>query len=83
MNIPEEQLHGKQSLSPNWPYQGQIKFHNVTMRYMPSLPPALRDITFTIEGGTQVGNIFGLPWLSSSVLNFPLWSICLNDIHTL
>lgn len=56
MNIPEEeQLHGHQSLNPIWPYQGQIEFHDVTLRYMPSLPPALRDISFIIEGGMQVG----------------------------
>ena len=60
MNIPEEeQLHGHQSLDPDWPNQGHIGFQNVTLRYMPSLPPALTDITFTITGGMQVStNIY-------------------------
>lgn len=55
MDVPQEELHGSQSLHPSWPYQGQIEFQNVTLRYKPSLPAALRDISFTIEGGMQVG----------------------------
>ena len=54
MDIPQEELEGSQSLDPDWPFQGQIEFRNVTMRYMPSLPPALNDVSFTIVGGTQV-----------------------------
>lgn len=54
MDVPQEELCGYHSLSPDWPFQGLIEFQNVTMRYKPSLPAALHDITFTIEGGTQV-----------------------------
>lgn len=54
MDVPQEELCGYQSLSPDWPFQGLIEFQNVTMRYKPSLPTALHDINFTIEGGTQV-----------------------------
>lgn len=60
MDIPQEELCGHQSPRPGWPYQGQIEFRNVTLRYMPSLPAALHDITFTIEGGMQVLLIHGL-----------------------
>lgn len=60
MDIPEEELHGDQSLNPNWPFQGLIEFRNVTLRYMPSLPAALKDITFTIEGGMQVVTILSI-----------------------
>ncbi|EXB55132.1 ABC transporter C family member 13 [Morus notabilis] len=83
MNIPEEeQLHGHQSLSPNWPYKGQIEFRNVTLRYMPSLPPALRDITFSIKGGMQVGIIGRTGAGKSSILNaiFRLTPICTGRI---
>ncbi|PON89299.1 ATP-binding cassette containing protein [Trema orientale] len=82
MNIPEEQLHGNQSSSPNWPNQGQIEFHNVTLRYMPSLPAALRDITFNIEGGMQVGIIGRTGAGKSSILNalFRLSPICTGCI---
>ena len=54
MDIPREELHGSQPIEPNWPRQGQIEFQNVTLRYMPSLPAALKDISFTIAGGMQV-----------------------------
>ncbi|GMN36333.1 hypothetical protein TIFTF001_005927 [Ficus carica] len=83
MNIPEEeQLYGHQSLNPIWPYQGQIEFHDVTLRYMPSLPPALRDISFIIEGGMQVGIIGRTGAGKSSILNalFRLAPICTGHI---
>ncbi|XP_038713738.1 ABC transporter C family member 13 isoform X2 [Tripterygium wilfordii] len=69
MDIPQENLRGCQSLEAEWPFQGMIEFQNVTMRYMPSLPPALRDITFTIAGGTQVGIVGRTGAGKSSVLN--------------
>lgn len=54
MDIPQEELRGSQSLNPDWPFQGLVEFQNVTMRYVPSLPPALHGITFAIAGGMQV-----------------------------
>nr|QIT08316.1 putative ABC transporter C family member 13 [Siraitia grosvenorii] len=54
MDIPQEDLQGCRSLDSEWPYQGRIEFQNVTLRYKPSLPAALRDISFTILGGAQV-----------------------------
>lgn len=54
MNIPQEEHQGHNIPDANWPFQGQIEFHNVTLKYMPSLPPALRDLSLTITGGTQV-----------------------------
>jgi len=53
MDIPQE-LRGCQSLNLDWPFQGTIEFQNVTMRYMPSLPPALHGISFTVPGGMKV-----------------------------
>lgn len=54
MEIPQEELAGDCHLDPNWPSQGEIEFRNVTLRYMPSSPPALSEVSFTIPGGTQV-----------------------------
>lgn len=54
MDIPQEQLSGHPPLDLDWPSQGLIEFQHVTMRYMPSLPAALNDVTFTIPGGMQV-----------------------------
>ncbi|KAF8393024.1 hypothetical protein HHK36_021265 [Tetracentron sinense] len=78
MDVPQEELHGSQSLHPDWPFQGQIEFQNVSLRYMPSLPAALHDITFTISGGTQVGIVGRTGAGKSSVINslFRLTPIC-------
>lgn len=78
MNIPQEELEGHKIVDANWPFQGQIEFHNVTLKYMPSLPPALRDLTLTITGGTQVGIVGRTGAGKSSIINalFRLNPIC-------
>ncbi|KAJ4958746.1 hypothetical protein NE237_025857 [Protea cynaroides] len=78
MDVPQEELHGRQFIDPNWPFQGQIEFQHVTLRYMPSSPAALHDITFTIAGGTQVGIVGRTGAGKSSVVNalFRLTPIC-------
>uniref|UniRef100_A0A803MC08 ABC-type xenobiotic transporter n=1 Tax=Chenopodium quinoa TaxID=63459 RepID=A0A803MC08_CHEQI len=58
MDIPQEELCGSIATPRDWPYQGQIEFQNVILRYLPSLPPALCDISFTIAGGTQASLLF-------------------------
>ncbi|XP_070660846.1 ABC transporter C family member 13 isoform X3 [Malus domestica] len=82
MDVPQEEMDGFQSLHPSWPYQGQVEFHNVTLRYKPSLPAALRDVSFTIEGGMEVGIIGRTGAGKSSVLNalFRLTPICTGCI---
>lgn len=54
MDVPQEEVSGRQSLSGKWPVQGLVEFHNVTMRYISTLPPALNHISFTIQGGMHV-----------------------------
>ncbi|KAM4100591.1 hypothetical protein ACB094_05G079700 [Castanea mollissima] len=82
MDIPQEELHGCQALNPDWPHQGVIEFHNVTLRYLPSLPAALCDINFTVGEGMQVGIIGRTGAGKSSVLNalFRLTPICRGHI---
>ncbi|KAJ0794971.1 putative ABC-type xenobiotic transporter [Helianthus annuus] len=82
MDIPQEELQGHNVLDANWPFDGQIEFHNVTLRYMPSLPPAVRDLSFTIAGGTQVGIVGRTGAGKSSILNalFRLNPICAGHI---
>ncbi|KAI7753670.1 hypothetical protein M8C21_015812 [Ambrosia artemisiifolia] len=82
MDIPQEELQGRTISDANWPFEGQIEFHHVTLRYMPSLPPAFRDLSFTITGGTQVGIVGRTGAGKSSILNalFRLNPICAGHI---
>lgn len=78
MDIPHEEV-GDEQLDLNWPSQGEIQFQNVTLRYLPSLPPALRGVSFIIAGGTQVSapstclctffssrsNVAGILWIQN------------------
>lgn len=54
MDIPQEESQGSQSAHPDWPFQGHIEFEHVTLRYKPSLPAALNDVSFNISAGMQV-----------------------------
>lgn len=58
MDIPQERLQASQALLPDWPMQGQIEFEHVTLRYKPSLPAALHDLSFSIASGMQVSAVF-------------------------
>ncbi|XP_010063576.2 ABC transporter C family member 13 isoform X4 [Eucalyptus grandis] len=78
MDVPQEQLGGQPPPNLDWPSQGLIEFQHVTMRYMPSLPAALNDVTFTIPGGMQVGIVGRTGAGKSSILNalFRLYGLC-------
>ncbi|KAL0415431.1 UNVERIFIED_CONTAM: ABC transporter C family member 13, partial [Sesamum latifolium] len=78
MDIPQEKLTGQNLSDPNWPSKGEIQFQNVTLRYKPSLPPALFDVSFHIPGGTWVGVVGRTGAGKSSILNvlFRLNPIC-------
>ncbi|KZV94262.1 P-loop containing nucleoside triphosphate hydrolase protein [Exidia glandulosa HHB12029] len=39
----------------NWPRRGKIEFRNVTLRYREDLEPALKNLSFVIEGGEKMG----------------------------
>ncbi|XP_054724956.1 ATP-binding cassette sub-family C member 5-like [Uloborus diversus] len=45
----------KTSPSPAWPTRGKISFIDVKMRYRPSLPLALKGLTFEIEHQEKIG----------------------------
>ncbi|EFN52562.1 hypothetical protein CHLNCDRAFT_138549 [Chlorella variabilis] len=40
---------------PDWPAAGRIEYRDVTAIYRSGLPPVLRDLTFTLEGGVSCG----------------------------
>ncbi|KAK7270617.1 hypothetical protein RJT34_25919 [Clitoria ternatea] len=82
MDIPQEEQTGCLYLNSDWPDQGVIEFQCVTLKYMPSLPAALCNLSFRIAGGTQVGIIGRTGAGKSSVLNalFRLTPICTGSI---
>lgn len=38
-----------------WPVSGGIEMHNLSVRYRPNLPLALRDFNLSIKGGQKIG----------------------------
>ncbi|EDV28873.1 uncharacterized protein TRIADDRAFT_19283, partial [Trichoplax adhaerens] len=44
-------------LPKKWPFEGQVTFHQVQMRYHPDLPLVLHDMDFHIRAGEKVGII--------------------------
>ncbi|KAL4420399.1 hypothetical protein ABPG75_010055 [Micractinium tetrahymenae] len=51
---PTEALGGPKP-PPGWPSAGRIEYRQVSAIYRPGLPPVLRDLTFTLEGGVSCG----------------------------
>lgn len=51
----ELQRAGGAAVPQGWPRTGDVAFSGVVMKYAPHLPPALRDVTFSIHGGDKVG----------------------------
>ncbi|KAI9332974.1 P-loop containing nucleoside triphosphate hydrolase protein [Obelidium mucronatum] len=41
--------------SPSWPTKGEIEFKNVSMRYGPTLPIVLSNVSFKIADGEKIG----------------------------
>jgi len=48
------QSSAQQSLT-SWPWQGEVEFKAVALRYRPDAPLVLRDVSFRIPAGTKVG----------------------------
>lgn len=74
-------------LASDWPSNGTICFSNVSMRYRPGLPYALKDVSFKVRKGEKVGVVgrtgAGKSSLFSSILSLsPLDSgaITIDDI---
>ncbi|MQM07035.1 hypothetical protein Taro_039864 [Colocasia esculenta] len=78
MDIPQEELAGSQAPDPDWPIQGCIEFEHVILRYRPTSPAALNDVSFKIRAGTQVGIVGRTGAGKSSIINalFRLSPIC-------
>ncbi|KAL0903582.1 hypothetical protein M5K25_027971 [Dendrobium thyrsiflorum] len=78
IDIPQEEQCGSVSPHLDWPSHGQIEFEHVTLRYKPSLPAALNNLSFKINAGLQVGVVGRTGAGKSSMINalFRLTPIC-------
>ncbi|KAG6555980.1 hypothetical protein Mapa_001920 [Marchantia paleacea] len=55
MGLEAEPCSGSVEVASDWPARGEIEFLSVTLVYLPNLPPALRELSFNIYAGEQVG----------------------------
>lgn len=51
---PESEL-GAVVADPEWPRTGSIEFENAVMSYKPTLPPVLRQVSFSIHDKEKIG----------------------------
>jgi len=56
-NVPNEDAAIIRNSRPakGWPQKGEIQYQNYAMKYRPTLPPVLHDLTFTVKSGESVG----------------------------
>jgi ABC-type multidrug transport system fused ATPase/permease subunit len=52
---PEWELETDKQLAADWPSEGRIEFHEVTMRYRDALDPALRSATAMVQAHEKLG----------------------------
>ena len=52
---PVEGEPGASIAPPDWPSYGAIEYQNVTASYRPGLPPAIRNLSFALQGGASCG----------------------------
>ncbi|TFY77333.1 hypothetical protein EWM64_g6678 [Hericium alpestre] len=51
---PPHELPDRTPPAP-WPSKGQVELKDIELRYRPELPPVLKGLTMTIEGGEKIG----------------------------
>ncbi|KAH8062179.1 ATPase [Aureococcus anophagefferens] len=52
---PREADDGVAAPPEGWPAKGKVEFADVTLRYRPGLPPALKHLTLTVDAGANLG----------------------------
>ena len=58
-----------------WPQEGRIEFHDVTMAYRETLEPSIKDLTFNVQPGMKVG-IVGRTGAGKSSIIQALFRLC-------
>lgn len=38
-----------------WPARGQVEFRDVVLNYRPELPPVLKGLSMSVQGGEKIG----------------------------
>ncbi|KAH8074066.1 ATPase [Aureococcus anophagefferens] len=52
---PREADDGVAAPPEGWPAKGKVEFADVTLRYRPGLPPALKHLSLTVDAGANLG----------------------------
>lgn len=55
LNVTVAPLNETALVADGWPWTGDVEFENVSMRYNPSSPLVLRDVTLSVPPGTTLG----------------------------
>jgi ABC-type multidrug transport system fused ATPase/permease subunit len=72
---PEAPLYVPHStIDKSWPRKGSLTFKNVHFRYRPDLPPALKNLSFSVQSGSRVG-VVGRTGSGKSTLAVALFRI--------
>jgi len=54
-HLPPAPSHEKALVASGWPWKGKISFKNVSMKYAPTAPLALKKVTLNIAPGSTLG----------------------------
>lgn len=72
---PLEEDKAKVHPPANWPSAGEVSFRNYTLRYRPSLPPALKSVNFVAPRGAKIG-VVGRTGAGKSSLLVAMFRLC-------
>lgn len=72
INLPPQEC--RPPSGEEWLHHGSIRFSELTARYKPELPPAVKSVSFTIKPGQRVG-ICGRSGSGKSTLLGVLWRL--------
>lgn len=63
-HVEQEAPHLIEDRKPptSWPSIGRIELKDVQLRYRPELPPVLKGITMSIQGGEKIGIVGRSVW---------------------
>ncbi|KAH8098412.1 ATPase [Aureococcus anophagefferens] len=75
---PREADDGVAAPPEGWPAKGKVEFADVTLRYRPGLPPALKHLTLTVDAGANLG-VVGRTGAGKSTLAVALFRLAPLD----